>query len=238
MNLILFFFFIVTSFVIVRIGAVAFHVTGIEWALAKFQALSCFTLTGFTTREAELIASHPSRRKIASLLMLLGNAGFVAVVATSVNSLRPPDALYDIEIPYLHLIISSRFFPWVNLALMVLFFFIGFLIIDKTKLLRKMTIWIRKRIQKKRSIQPVSFEEMVIASGGYGLLNIEIGKESSLLDKTIKETHLRSRGVEILVIQREGETITVPTGDIQIHLGDNLICFGQLDKVKKDLLGE
>ena len=72
MNLILFLMTIATSFIAVRVGAVAFHLTGLEWPLAKFQALSCFSGTGFTTKEAELITGHPKRRQIASILMVLG----------------------------------------------------------------------------------------------------------------------------------------------------------------------
>jgi len=63
MNLILFIAILIVSFIVVRIGAIAFELTGLEWSLAKFQALSCFTGTGFTTKEAELITGHPQRRR-------------------------------------------------------------------------------------------------------------------------------------------------------------------------------
>ena len=82
MNLLLFIIVLIVSFVIVRIGAIAFQLTGLDWSLAKFQALSCFTSTGFTTREAELITSDPRRRRIASVLIVLGHAGFVTMIAT------------------------------------------------------------------------------------------------------------------------------------------------------------
>ena len=55
MNLLLFIITIIISFIAVRIGAIVFELTGIEWSLAKFQALSCFGGTDFTTKEAELI---------------------------------------------------------------------------------------------------------------------------------------------------------------------------------------
>ena len=80
---------IFVSFVVVRIGAIAFELTGLEWSLAKFQSLSCFTGTGFTTKEAELITGNPQRRKIASVLMVLGNAGLVILIASFVSSLVP-----------------------------------------------------------------------------------------------------------------------------------------------------
>lgn len=65
MNLMLLLVTVLVSMIVVRIGAVAFQLTGLEWSLAKFQALSCFTRTGFTTKEAELITGHPQRRRIA-----------------------------------------------------------------------------------------------------------------------------------------------------------------------------
>ena len=57
---------------------------------AAFQNCSAFTGTGFTTREAELIALHKDRRKIASVLMILGSAGFVTLIATLVTTITNP----------------------------------------------------------------------------------------------------------------------------------------------------
>ena len=49
--LVLFILALIVSFIVVRIGAIAFQLTGLEWSLAKFQALSCFSGTGFTTKD-------------------------------------------------------------------------------------------------------------------------------------------------------------------------------------------
>ena len=89
MSVILLIVFISISYLIVRIGAIALELTGMERAKARFQALSAFTGTGFTTREAEAVINHPRRRKIVTYLMILGNAGIVTVIATFVVSLRP-----------------------------------------------------------------------------------------------------------------------------------------------------
>lgn len=45
MNLVLFVIVIIISMIVVRIGAIAFQLTGLDWSFAKFQALSCFTGT-------------------------------------------------------------------------------------------------------------------------------------------------------------------------------------------------
>ena len=106
MNVLLFIIMITISFVAVRIGAIAFQLTGLEWSLAKFQSLSCFTGTGFTTKEAELITGNPQRRRIASILMIMGNAGLVTMIATFANSLRPR-AVARITIPFLSITVGK-----------------------------------------------------------------------------------------------------------------------------------
>jgi hypothetical protein len=54
---------------------------------AKFQARSAFTGVGYTTEEAEQVTRHPVRRRIAMLLMFLGNAGTVTVIASLILGL-------------------------------------------------------------------------------------------------------------------------------------------------------
>ncbi len=105
MNLLLLIATLIVSVVAVRIGAVAFNLTGLEWSTAKFQALSCFSGTGFTTREAELVIASPRRRRIATYLIILGHAGFVAMIATFANSLRPNIYLTKFTIPFLRSIV-------------------------------------------------------------------------------------------------------------------------------------
>ena len=124
MNLLLFIVMILISFIVVRIGAVAFELTGLEWSLAKFQALSCFSGTGFTTKEAELVVGNPQRRRIASVLMVLGNAGLVTLIATFANSLRPETYLPKFTIPFIHLVFPSRLLPWINLIIIVISLYI------------------------------------------------------------------------------------------------------------------
>jgi hypothetical protein len=70
-------FAISVSFIAIRMGAVAFELTGVPWEHAKLRALSAFTNAGFTTRESEEITSHTLRRRIASFLIVVGNAGLI-----------------------------------------------------------------------------------------------------------------------------------------------------------------
>ncbi len=75
------------SVLVIRVASVALRLTGLSDDIARFQALSAFTGTGFTTLEAEAIVNYPVRRRIVSSLMIVGNLGLVTVLATLVVSM-------------------------------------------------------------------------------------------------------------------------------------------------------
>ncbi|MEX0317546.1 MAG: hypothetical protein AB3N21_06330 [Ruegeria sp.] len=79
------------SMSVVRIGSTALRLTGMEPNAARFQALSAFSGTGFTTSESEDLMRHPMRRKILVLLMIIGSLGVVTVLSTVVLGLLRTD---------------------------------------------------------------------------------------------------------------------------------------------------
>ncbi len=235
MNLFLFMFILLVSFIIVRIGAVAFELTGLEWSLAKFQALSCFTGTGFTTKEAELITGNPQRRRIASVIMVLGNAGLVTLIATFANTLRPDNLVHKFTIPFLKVVFPSSLLPWINLLIIIIVTYFGYKFFTRSKLGKGLTDAIRARILKSELVKAVSFEELLVATGGYGISGIRICKNSPILDKTILEADLRKYDITILTVEREGGIIPNPKADTKIFIDDRLICFGKLDNIRNKL---
>jgi hypothetical protein len=124
MNVLLFIIALAVSFIAVRLGAVAFELTGLEWSMATFQAVSCFTGTGFTTRESELITSNPQRRKIAGVLIIIGHAGFVTLVATFANSLSPNLFSAGSTTSLWQGIFSPGSVPLVNLGIIIIAIFV------------------------------------------------------------------------------------------------------------------
>jgi len=231
MNVLLFIVAIAISFVVVRIGAIAFELTGLEWSLAKFQALSCFSGTGFTTKEAELITGNPQRRRIASILIVLGHAGLVTLIATFANSIRPSISMPKVTFHFL----PSGLMPWINLMIIIVAIYTIYKLFTNTKLVRRFTSTLREHIVTKEIIKPVSFEELVITTGGYGVSQIEIFKDSPIVDKTLLESDLRKLDISVLVIERKGDAIPNPQADTKILLGDKLICFGKLENIRKEL---
>jgi len=231
MNVLLFLTLIIISFIVVRIGAIAFQLTGLEWSLAKFQALSCFTGTGFTTKEAELITGDKRRRRIASVLIVIGHAGLVTMIATFANTLRPP----IIDIPLLSDSVPPGVMPWINLAVIVVAIYIIYKVSTNTKFARKLTDALRKRIVKRDIVKPVSFEELTIATGGYGVSRVTVGSGSCILDKSLSDSQLRKSDITVLAIIRADKTIPNPAAGAQILLDDELICFGKLENIRNQL---
>jgi len=230
---ILFILTLIVSFVIVRIGAIAFQLTGLEWSLAKFQALSCFSGTGFTTKEAELITGNKQRRRIASVLIILGNAGFVIMIATLASSFVPKETILSkLSESFLPFRIPPYLVVWVNLAIIVVVVYFIYRVFTHEKFARKLTNFLRRKIIKKEIFQKVSFEELLLATGGYGVSRIAVSAGSPVLNKTLAKSQLREKDIMVLATVRGGETIPNPPANMKILLGDELICFGKLENIR------
>ena len=239
MNLVLFITVIVVSFIVVRIGAIAFQLTGLEWSVAKFQALSCFTSTGFTTSEAELIVSNHRRRRIASVLIILGHAGLVTMIATLANSLRAQRAIEaklteKLTEPLLPSI-PAFLVPWVNLAVIVVVVYFLYKASTNSRIVKRVTNFLRARVVKKELIHRISFEELMSATGGYGVARITVCAGSPVIDKTLSDSALRSQDITVLAITRGGKTMANPAANVEILQDDELLCFGKLGNIRSKI---
>ena len=216
MSVVLLIVFISISYLIVRIGAIALEMTGMERAKARFQALSAFTGTGFTTREAEAVINHPRRRKIVTYLMILGNAGIVTVIATFVVSLRP----------------SGIFRPSLNLAIVAASLLILYRIALHQEFAKKLSNKIRETLRKKLHFERIHIEEILQQSEGYGVASVLIEKGSKIAGLTLGQSGLREGDLMVLSIERDEEVTPVPKAQSKIQVGDRLIIYGKMENLK------
>ena len=235
MNIMLFGIVLAISFIAVRIGAIAFEITGVEWSLAKFQALSCFTGTGFTTRESELITGNRQRRRIASVLMVLGNAGLVTLIATFANSMRPDSLVSTIFNTGPWSALPSWLSPIFSFFVAGLVVYVIFRLFTYDRFGRKLTGFLRKHILKREIINPVSFEELLVATGGYGVSTVGIRETSPVAGKKLSESDLRLHDITVLAVEREDKITPNPPASTVIEAGDRLVCFGKLDRIHEEL---
>jgi len=226
-NLVLFVLTIIVSFAVVRVGAIAFELTGMSWQLAKFQALSCFTSTGFTTSEAELITSTPRRRRIASFLMILGNAGFITLIATFANTIRAPEVVSDITLPYLDLVVPTLMLPVVNLAVIGIAVYLVYRVFSIKKRFGRLRRFVVRRITGSRFVEGAEIEDLVVVVGGRGVFQIAVELESALAGITLHEVETGARAIDVLAIVRGSEVIDEADASFELLPGDKIVAFGE-----------
>ena len=235
MNLILFVIVVIISITVVRIGAVAFELTGLDWTVAKFQALSCFTSTGFTTKESELIVKSQQRRKIATILMIIGHAGLVSLIATFVNSMRPSQLVHKVFQPIIHLDKMPTLSVLINIVIIALACWLILSLFSRTKFSKKLTKVIQNFFIKKDFISRIYVQDLVISAGGFGIINIEVTKNSMIYHMSLADIIKKYPQMKILAIERGRNIITNLTDDTRMLLGDNIISYGKIDEIKKQL---
>ncbi|MDP3448737.1 MAG: potassium transporter TrkA, partial [Eubacteriales bacterium] len=81
MSLAIFLILFVLIWLLIEILAIVMKLTGLEISKARFQLISILTHTGFTTRESELIVQHPTRRKVASVLMIVSYVAQITLIS-------------------------------------------------------------------------------------------------------------------------------------------------------------
>ena len=209
---------IVLSIIVVRIGAIALELTGLSPEVASFQAQSAFSGVGFTTQESEVIVSHPVRRKIIRILILLGGAGITSSIATLVltfvgqsrRNIIIRGAILLAGIGMIYLFAKSKYIY---------------------KIMKKIIV---KTLEKYTSVRIYDYEQMLGLSKGYTISRITVREDSWLSGRQLKE--LKLEGALILAIYRkvngEEKYIGAPSGNTVIQAGDVLICYSRQEVSK------
>lgn len=210
---------ILTSFLFVRAAAIALMLTGMDKNRAGFQALSAFSGTGFTTKEAELIVNHPIRRKIIRWLMIMGNAGIVTVIVTASSSMSS----------------SSGYILSLNILLLVLGIYFIYRLAKSAGFTRKWENFIEKRLIKSHQFDESTTEDLLHFLEGYGCLKKIVQDDSSLIGHSLAELHLTEKNILVLGIERENDWVPTPKAKEKIQKGDRLIVYGPLSNLKKQL---
>lgn len=205
------------SFVVVRIGAAALELTGLSWEKAKFQALSAFTNSGFTTSESEAITASPIRRRIVTILIVLGNAGLVAVVGGFAGSVMQPQ-------PF-------RFF--LNIGIMFAGLAALLWIARRPRFTEGLRNSARAWLQKRYTLSEHAPEDLLHLGRGCRLTSFKIDSDSPVISHTLSELSLRQNTVQVLVIERGAQSILVPGGKDTIRAGDELVVFGKTESIIK-----
>lgn len=222
---------IIVSILITRVATVALVQTGLSLDAARFQARSAFTGSGFTTRESESVVDHPARRRIIMLLMLLGNAGIVAVISSLVLTfVEAGDGGQPNWVKALILIAGLLALVWFARSRWV----------DGG--LRRI---IGRILDRFTELEVRDYSQLLRLVDEYEVAELKVGEDHWLSGKKLSGTRLRKEGISLLGIARPGEGyIGVPRKSVTIEPRDVVILYGHGEALKKlserreGLLGE
>ncbi len=202
---------LLVALLINRIATAALMSTGMSRQYAKFQARSAFTGVGFTTSEAEEVVSHPVRRRIVMILMLIGNAGIATVVATLLlgfTGAEPGDQLLRTGV-----LIVGVAAIWLLAASQRM-----------ESALRRVFI---KIFRGNENLAVHDYLGLLQIGRDYSVGELQVQSGDWLAGRSLAEAKLRDEGVVVLGVERNGEYHGAPDGDSRIEAGDTLVIYGR-----------
>lgn len=78
----------------------------------------------------------------------------------------------------------------------------------------------------------IDIRQRLTVSKGYGVSEIYIPEGSGYVGKTIAETGLREKDINVLTLYRGSTAIPNPRNDRVLHHHDKLLCFGKLESMR------
>jgi hypothetical protein len=201
------------SLLVVRVATVALVHTGLSEQVARFQALSAFSGTGYTTAESEMIVNHPVRRQIVRLLIRYGNAGLVTALATMVVT------MIDFQ--------SARS-DWHELVLLLVGILLLWLLAASKWVDAHLSRVINWALARYTRIDTQDYANLLHVRGDFKVVEMPVEAQSVLLDHRLADIDLGRRGMLVLGITRKnGSFVGAPHGSDVIRAGDRLILYGQ-----------
>jgi len=218
LSLVSFFVLIIAYFIVMEIFTVLFRLTGLREDKARFQAVSCMTNSGFTTRESELILNSAARRNLARVMMMFGYLFAVSGVSLLVN---------------LFIRSSGDQINWMTIVYSLIFLVVILIITRSKWIIRKFDKLVERLAKNKtkgafcNNVRILEmFHDKLIAEVFVTCIPLEI-REKTLLEMNFRHTYK----LNILLIKR-GNTIMdhVISSDV-IKQGDRVLIYGSKSNI-------
>ena len=205
------------SLLIARVATVALTLTGLSREAARFQARSALSGTGFTTSEAEAVVSHPVRRRIVAMLMLIGSAGLVTVIATLMLSFT--DAGGAQALHRILALLAGLICVW--------------LLAKSAWVDRRLSWLIAKLLGRWTDLDARDYGALLHLAEQYAVGEILVRDGDWLAARTLEELRLREEGVVVLGLTlADGAWVGSPTFGVQIHAGERVVAYGPTERLR------
>lgn len=213
-GLLSFFVILMVSILVTKVATIALAHTGLSHESARFQARSAFTGVGFTTNEAERVVTHPVRRRILMILMLLGNAGIVTAMTSLILSFVNPQTGTIPLYGRIVLIFSGVALLWV--------------VSSSSWFNRILAALINWAFHRWVHLDTRDYVNLLHLGQGYRVKELQVHNGDWLAGKTLSDLKLTDEGVLVLGVKRhDGRFLGAPTKETKIKGSDVLIMYGQ-----------
>lgn len=217
-SLISFFVLIIAYLIILEVFTVLFRLTGLREDKARFQAVSCMTNSGFTTKESELILNSVSRRYLARSMMIFGYLFAVTGVSLLVN---------------IFIRSSGDQISWRTIGYSVAFLMIIAILTRSRWVIQKFDHVVEK-VARHRSkgefCNNVRVLEMLHDQLIAEVLITCLPRE--IAGKTLLETNFRHRyKIDVLLIRRGKNILEHIKSSEQLYQGDKILVYGTKENI-------
>ncbi|MFC3883996.1 hypothetical protein ACFOU2_11050 [Bacillus songklensis] len=199
---------------VIEISSSLLQVTGLDPKIARYQAISMLTGTGFTTDESKLIINHPVRRKISEVLILFG-AFSLAVIISSISNILSDD--FNIST----LLIISGILGFISLVLRV------------PSINERLTHRVKRKIKHNFSVSELPIRDVLYFSKNDIVINLIVNEEFEYKDKKLKEMIHPHEDIHVLLINRGEFPIRKNLYETTLQLGDRIVLYGDKDLIKQ-----
>lgn len=210
------------SMLIVRLGTGTLIATGLPPEVALFQAQSAYTGVGFTTTETENVVNHPLRRRIITVIMMVGSLGTPTLVVTLLLGfiVPGPGDTFDRLLATL-----------AGIAVVLI------LVANPA-----VTRWLveRGRRYAYRRLQPAidnDYQELLRLGDGFVVAEVVLADDPQRSVRSLRELDQALATVQLLGVRRLEDSGTSYLGesptDIELGAGDALVIHGRRDRLER-----
>nr|WP_285876766.1 TrkA C-terminal domain-containing protein [Fictibacillus phosphorivorans] len=200
--------------IVIEINVLLFTFTGLKKEIARFQVISMFTATGFTTGESELILEHPIRRRLSTFLILFG-AFSLAVVISAISSMLSDE------------------FRSIELGIIILVLIGLYLILTIPKLKRNLEKSFKGHLEKQYNLCDLPIRDVMYFDEEDIVIELPIHESSSIIGKKLKDVIDIEDDIMVLFIKRGDVIIRKDSYTNEIQEGDMLYLYGNHESLNK-----
>lgn len=210
-------FVIALSMLVTKVATIALIHTGMSRDRARFQARSAFSGAGFTTQESETVVKHPVRRRVITLLILLGNAGLVTAVSTLILGFAGGKSSLGA--------VETVLLLFVGLSLL-------YLAARSNRLDRLLTPLISRLLDRWTGIRTRDFSRLMNVMEDYEIAEVDVRENDWMKGGKLEDLRLAEEGILALgIIREDGTYIGVPRGRYEIQDRDRLVVYGRTGRI-------